>query len=384
MQSRKIVEILSLFSMLALLVSCHQEKAKPWIGSYFDENAPDNLSSKVKYAVGFDLYEWNGIRKLVVYHPESKGEIIGDYYLASAEITQGFRDTLSMVTLPLNKLAVFSATQLNAFQKLGKLDLVKGISEASYIINEEVRHKIENGEMVELAGSGHYFVEKTIRVNPTLIFHSPYKITETHALDVTGIPLIPFYDYHETDPLGRAEWIKFTAAFTGDIPLANEIFDEMEVAYLKYKGLTQNIETRPTVFSDKYFNGQWFVPGGQSYFARILEDAGADYLWKDDPHAASFPLDYEAVFSKAHDADYWRIIGSYGDDASYEGLLAENELYEYFSAFANRKVIYCNARKSAYFENSPLEPQIILADLIKIFHPELMSDHEARYYELLP
>jgi iron complex transport system substrate-binding protein len=148
--------------------------------------------------------------------------------------------------------------------------------------------------------------------------------------------------------------------------------------------LASETKTKPTVFSDKYFNGQWYVPGGQSYISRLFSDAGADYLWSDDPHYSSFPLDYEVVFGKAHDADFWRIVGSYGDTPTYAGLEAENGLYKHFKAFQDRKVIYCNARESAYFETSPLEPQLILGDLIKAFHPELLPDYTPKYYKVLP
>jgi iron complex transport system substrate-binding protein len=137
------------------------------------------------------------------------------------------------------------------------------------------------------------------------------------------------------------------------------------------------------VFSDKYFNGQWFVPGGKSYIARLFQDAGATYLWENDVHTASFPLDFEVVYQKANDADYWRIIGSYSDQPSYKGLAMENELYRRFRAYREKKVIYCNARETAYFENSPLEPHIILADLINVFHPGLLHDYKPTYYKLL-
>lgn len=375
-----------LFSLLAislLLSSCDQKSQKPGIASYFGNKADPDLQSKVAYAEGFDIYKWNGITKLVIYHPELRELVIGEYYIADQETVAQFSDSANLITAPADSVAVFSATQLNAFDQLGILDKVIGVSEARYIINPVVKGKIESGEMLELAGSGNYFIEKTITVNPKLIFHSPYQITESHALDVTRIPLIPFFDYFEDDPLGRAEWIRFTAAFFGKDKLADSLFSNIVSQYKSYKLLADETRTKPSVFSDKYFNGQWYIPGGQSYIARLFADAGADYLWSSDPHSASFPLDYEVVYGKAYDADFWRIVGSYGDTPTYAGLDAENGLYKHFKAFKNKHVIYCNARESAYFETSPLEPHIILADLIKAFHPELLPDYQPRYYKVL-
>ncbi len=372
-----------LFICLSFTISCKHDHARPWIGTYFEKYAPEELTSSVQFARGFDIYQWEGITRLVIYHPQKSGELYGEYYLADVEMTSRFRDTSHMITLPLKDVAVFSSTQLSAFIKLGELGKVKGISEAAYIIDPEVRKRMQQDSIIELAGSGHFFVEKTLEVNPGLVFISPYNLEEQHALELTGIPLIPFFDFFETDPLGRAEWIRFTAAFCGKEEWADSIFGHTVDVYRSYARLADEVTKKPTVFSDKYFNGQWFIPGGQSYIARLFADAGADYLWKEDSHKASFPLDYESVFERAHDADFWRIIGSYGDIATYESLAAENELYKHFKAFQNRKVIYCDAEQTAYFENSPLEPEIVLADLIKAFHPELLPDYKPKYYHRL-
>ena len=236
---------------------------------------------------------------------------------------------------------------------------------------------------MELGANNHFFIEKIISTHPDYIFYSPYKLTADHPLKATGITLIPFFDYHEHTPLGRAEWIKFTAAFFDAEARADTIFNNIEQQYIYYSSLTDSLTSKPTVFSDKYFNGQWYVPGGKSYIAALFKDAGADYIWKDDPHTGSFPLDYEVVYNKAHDADFWRIVGSYGDIGSYEALEEENALYRNFKAFKMKHVIWCDAQQTAYFETSSLEPQLVLADLIFAFHPELLPGYQPKYYEIL-
>jgi len=378
--------ILTLFLILAaFLFSCQNKTEMHDIESLFI-SAPDSLlQSSIMYAKGFDLYEFEGVKKLVIYHPELAENVIATYYVADSSVLNelGFQSSENTIVLPLTNVAVFSATQLNAFERLGLLDKVKGVSEASYIKSEAVRKKLDNREIVELATTSDYFIEKILSVNPSVIFYSPYKFTEQHPLNITGKHLVPFYDYFENEPLGRAEWIKFTAAFFGADDFANELFLEMVSSYSKYRHLTENLVDRPRVFSDKYFNSQWYVPGGKSYIATLFMDAGADYTWQDDSHTGSFPLDYEVVFSRAHDADYWRIVGSYGDEATYTALAEENELYTNFRAFKDKQVIWCDAEATAYFEKSPLEPQWLLADLIFVFHPELLPDHTPKYYHIL-
>jgi iron complex transport system substrate-binding protein len=355
------------------------------IESIFKSASDSMFQSSIRYAKGFDLYEIQGIKKLVIYHPELVDYVVATYYIVDSSVMRkhGFQPSGNTIVLPLANVAVFSATQLNAFERLGLLDQVKGVSEARYIKSEAVRKKLDNGEIVELATTSDYFIEKILSVNPSVIFYSPYKFTEQHPLENTGKHLVPFYDYFENEPLGRAEWIKFTATFFGTEDFAAELFREMESNYLKYRNLTKNLVDKPTVFSDKYFNGQWYVPGGKSYIAALFMDAGVDYIWKDDSHTGSFPLDYEVVYSKAHNADYWRIVGSYGDESTYEALAEENELYTNFKAFKDKHVIWCNAEATAYFEKSPLEPQWLLADMIFAFHPELLPHYTPKYYQIL-
>lgn len=378
--SKSLLPILLLFIFLGL-ISCKSNKTKQDIEEVFAD-IPKH-QSLVKYAKGFDLYEKDGITKVVVYHPELSSVTLGTYYVSTSKKINQFAENDNLFLSPLDSVALFSATQINAFDKLGLLDKIVGISEANYIKNAYVKSRFNQGEIVELAGSGDFYVETTMVLNPSVIFYSPYKVIESHPLEVTGIPLIPFYDYHETDPLARAEWIKFSAVFFNKTELADSIFNEITTAYKRYLSIASNVREQPTVFSDKYFNGQWYVPGGQSYVAKILADAGSDYLWKSDPHTASFPLDYEVVYSKAYNADFWRIIGSYGDVATYDALGNENGLYQHFKAFEEKKIIWCDAEETAYFEKSPLEPQIVLADLIKAFHPELLPEYTPKYYHLL-
>lgn len=366
-----------------VFASCTGTMHKQDIESYFTSITDPTDSSLIRYAHGFDIFQKDGITKIVVFHPEQNELVVGTYYLTDSLTRLNFRDTSNIFIRPVNRVAVFSTTQSNAFDLLNELDRIVGISEAGYIKNESVKKKIENGDIVELAGSGNFFIERTLVVKPSMIFYSPYRLTDSHPLEITKIPLIPFFDFYETDPLGRAEWIRFSAAFLGQEKMADSIFGDIVSQYDHFKEIASHATKNPSVFSDKYFNGQWYVPGGESYIAKIFEDAGADYIWKNDEHNASFPLDYEVVYSKAYDADYWRIVGSYGEEASYDALAADNGLYQHFKAFADKKVIWCDAENTAYFEKSSLEPHWVLADFIKAFHPSLLPGYTPHYYKIL-
>ena len=157
--------------------------------------------------------------------------------------------------------------------------------------------------------------------------------------------------------------------------------------YDALKDLCVDVEQRPTVFSDLAFNGQWYVPGGQSYIAQLFKDAGADYIWKDDPSTASFPLDSETILAKAQHADFWRVTNSLSVSMTYESLKRENAVYALFDAYKNHHILVCDIQETGYFEKSQIEPDVLLADFIAIFHPEVMAEnqpgYQTKYYHLM-
>ena len=366
-----------------LHISCNKNKNSSDLNKLFNTLSDSTLISSVTYAKGFDIYEIENIKKLVIYNPQNNAEILSTYYFADSIYFNDYTQSPLFLKTPLDSVAVFSATQLNAFSKLGIINKVIAISESEYIQNPEIRKQYETNQIVDLANNGNFYLEKTLELNPKIIFYSPYNMAQKHPLAATNITMIPFFDFMESDPLGRAEWIKFTALFFNKVAEADTIFNAIVSDYNYYKNIALEADEEPTVFSDKYYSGQWFMSGGDSYIAKLFEDAGANYLWKSNKSSGSVNLDFEVVFNKAHDADFWRIVGTYTGGFSYEKLGSENNLYKNFDAFKNRKVIFCDSKTSTYFETGTLEPHLVLADLLFAFHPELLDDYKPKYYKLI-
>ena len=115
----------------------------------------------------------------------------------------------------------------------------------------------------------------------------------------------------------------------------------------------------------------------------MFKDAGADYFLKDDERSGGVTLDFETVYNQADNADYWRIVNSYPGDFSYEALKDQDARYADFKAFREHGIIYCNMKTTPFYEEMPTAPEVILADLLHIFHPELLPDHQPVFYKLL-
>jgi iron complex transport system substrate-binding protein len=196
-------------------------------------------------------------------------------------------------------------------------------------------------------------------------------------------------EYVEPTLLGRSEWLKFTAAFLNRDGLAQRRFAEMTERYEAYAARVRDVPAakKPTVFGGSLHRDVWYVPGGDSYIARLVADAGGVYRWADDRHRASIPLSFEAVFERAGDAEVW--FTSDLDWFKRADLLAANERYGAFKAFRESRVYNQNARLNEhkandYWELGIVEPDIVLADVIKILHPDRLPEHQLKYYRWLP
>jgi iron complex transport system substrate-binding protein len=366
-----------LILICSLYFGCVPEVKKPV--SHTDAN--DHLQT---YAKGFRIVELHSIRKLLIYSPWKEDELLNNYVIwpDSLPLPDSLKSTPIIFT-PVKRLIALSSTQWAAALQLNAIEGIKGVSEASYIQNEQIQDRLKSGETIEVAVNGSYKPELIVGIHADLMAYSPDPSGIPEVLSRSGYPLLAWPDYFENHPLGRAEWIKVMGLLLQRENEAAILFDSIAGSYNKLKNLTTDLNHRPTIFADKEFSGQWYVPGGRSYMACLFRDAGADYLWADNTSTASFPLGIEAILNKAHKADFWRMAQAANDIYGYENLRQENEIYASFEAFQQKKIIFCNTAKTAYFEKSQFEPQIVLSDFIFLIHPDLLPGYSPVYYHFL-
>lgn len=339
-----------------------------------------------QYARGFNVtYTNDGYCLLDIKDPQKEegGETfhfaLKPKDVKASDIPQGY----TVIETPVKSTICMTSLQLSNFIKLDELDAVVGITSTRHLFNQEMQKRLDEGKTHKIGIEGNFDNEIIMGINPDVILISPFKRGGYDALTEVGIPLIPHLGYKEMTPLGQAEWIKFVGLLIGEEEKANKVFSEIENRYLELTKLTSQVKKRPVVFSGELRGGNWYAVGGKSFLAQLFKDAGADYFLKDDIRSGGISLDFETVYSQAAYADYWRIVNSYKGNFSYNTLQAEDVRYADFQAFKKRQVIYCNMSEKPFYESMPVEPEIVLADLITVFHPQLLPDHTPRYYELL-
>jgi len=121
--------------------------------------------------------------------------------------------------------------------------------------------------------------------------------------------------------------------------------------------------------------------------ARFFQDSGATYLWADERTPGSVQLNFEQVYDRAVTAQYW--IVNANSVKTRADLLAADPRYQNFIAVQSGKVFSPTAKVNPdggndYWQSGTANPDLILADLVKIFHPELMPEHQFVYYRQLP
>ncbi len=371
-----------LFSAFFLLLfsACKKEikTTKPLI---------NNVTNKlVKYAKGFDIEYQNGIKKLIIKTPYPNSKETFSYTLSEKENKVSKNDPF--IKVPVEKIVVTSTTHIPMIELLGKEHTLIGFPHAKYISSEKIRKLIDNGQIKELGKENSLNTEILLDIQSELVVgFSMGKTNKTYnIIEKSGIPVILNGDWLEETPLGRAEWIKFFGALYNESKKADSIFTSIEKNYVQAKEIAKNTTTQPTVLSGAIMSKDiWNLPAGKSFVAQFLADANLNYLWKNTQGKGSLSLSFESVFEKGKEADFWIAPGYF---SSKEQLLKSNKHYAEFKAFKTDNIYSPTIKKgktggAIYFELAPTRPDLLLKDIIKITHPELLPNYELVFFEKL-
>ncbi len=347
-------------------------------------------ASELRYAKNFSIETFETHKEITVRNTwVGAGDREQVYALVprGAEVPELEKGTV-VIRTPVKRLAIMATVFLGPVRDLDLYDSLIGISYLDYVNDERAHELVESGAAREIQSGTGMDVESMLMLQPDLILTST---TGNPTFDVhpqmerAGLPVVVTAGYMEQHPLARTEWLKFVAAFYNKEAEADALFDEIADRYESLVALAKGAETRPSVFTSAPFSGVWHVAGGRSYMATALRHAGADYLWSENESEGGISLDVEVILQRAGDADYWLNPSHYD---SVRALLAADERFVGFRALREGRVYNNTLRVNKnggndIFERGVSHPEEVLADLIKIFHPELLPEHEFVFYENL-
>ncbi len=290
------------------------------------------------------------------------------------------------IKTPCKRIASLSTIYTSMFSALQALPNVVAIENIDYYVNTEVNDMFKKNLLEQVQQGPEINKEKLLKLNPDIVFGfgmgRPGEFPDKKITDA-GIPFVLCIDHLEETPLARAEWIKFFAAFVNKTKEADSIFNKVMANYEAIQKRAAAFKYNPTVFTELKYGDTWYVPGGKSYMAKLIKDAHACYIWQNDSSSGSFPLSFEQVYQKAHEADYWLNPSMCN---SMQEVLQQDKRYAKFKAFKQGNIYnhtrHINSFKySAFWETGMIYPDKILNDLVKIFHPqEFTSSDTIMYY----
>lgn len=322
----------------------------------------------------------NGFTKVDIVNPWDTTKLLHTYILVprDSEIPKELPEG-TVVRTPIQSVLVYSSVHSSVIAELGCLSAVKGVCDAQYFNDTIISQGLADGSIIDCGNSMQPTVEKVIEMKPDAILLSPYQDATYGQIERLNIPIIECADYMEFTPLGRAEWIKFYGELLGKRDAADSVYNQVVKNYNKVKDLVSSRKlNRPIVLTENVISGIWNVPGGESYMARFIKDAGGNYPWASDKNTGSLTLDFNQVLAKAQNADYWLIkspaIRTLAD------LKASYSLNDKFKAYKTGNVYVCDTNTSHFFDRFPFHPEVLLMEYFKIFHPEEPIDYELQFF----
>jgi iron complex transport system substrate-binding protein len=345
--------------------------------------------NKISRAERFSLEQKNGWTEVKIIDPWQGANGVNQiYYL----VKKGSRlpewmDSLAVIFVPVKKLICMSTTHVAMISALGEEKSLAGVSGINFIYSPAIQRNAEKGLVADVGYEASLNKELILKIAPDLIMI--YGIGSESSgylgkIKELGIKVIINADYLETDPLGRAEWIKLFGALYSKDMLADSLFNIEVDEYTNLKSfIAKRTTVKPKVLLGLPFKDTWYISPGNSFISNLISDAGGDYLWRDTRSSVSMPYGIENVYIQGSKADYWLNIGSINtrnEITNIDPRLNDLACFKNDNLFNNNKRITAKGGND-FWESGALYPHLLLKDIATILHPEIFTDHELMFYK---
>ncbi len=378
------------FAILLLLLSCDSSVNRVEHQKPFDPNH-DYFPHKVtvNHAKGFRISYFNNYKVLELIDPFNKKAETVRYALVQRGTPhpKGFIAS-QIIEIPIRSLITLSSTHVALTDFLESNKIVVGLSDTGYVCNSEIRQLIKDKKIKHVGQSRSLNNELVISMNPDLLMSVglPSNRSGNHqTLIESGIKVLVNSEWMETTALGRTEWVKLLAVLLNKEQLVNDKFTIVEHKYQEACRIVKLAKNKPTVFMGMNYKGTWFVPGGNSYMANLMKDAGANYHWKNTTSTGSLELSMEDIYKEALYSTHWF---NPGKPSSLDEIIEVDIRNKKFKSLKTGNIFNYTKKEcidggNDYWESGLVNPHLVLSDIIKVLHPELLPNYETVYYEKL-
>lgn len=283
------------------------------------------------------------------------------------------------------RIVCMSSTHVALLNAAGAVQRIVGVSGVKGVSNAWIAARSE--EIGEVGYDGNVDYERLLALHPDLVllFGVQGASGMEPKLRELRIPFAYIGEYLEESPLGKAEWIVAAGELVGRRAEAEARFDSIPQRYDALRTrVAEAAAEAPKVMINSPYGDSWFMASQGSYVARLIADAGGDYIYKKNTSNRSLPIDVEEAYLLASAADVW--INA-GDFATLDEMKARLPRFAGVGCLRRGTVYNCDRRMNPnggndYWESGVVHPDLVLRDLVKIFHPELVPE-EFVYYRRL-
>ncbi|MCM1028947.1 MAG: ABC transporter substrate-binding protein [Pseudoflavonifractor sp.] len=338
---------------------------------------------ELTYARNLEMIDHGDFTAVTIRNPWDTTRTLARYILLPRGTSrEGLQtDGYTIVEVPLQRTVIYTSTHNNLLAELGAASSIAGACGTEYIHDSTVVAMLHDGRVTDCGNPMAPDFEKIIALNPDgILFSSMDGNHGQGKLGQLGIPLIECADYMEPSPLARAEWMRFFGRLVGRALTADSLFAATATQYNTLKHKASATATRPLVILDRLFNGVWNVPGARSTMGQMLADAGARNPFSYIDRAGSAPISPEQALDRAHDADFWLIRYNLPQTLTLDALNAESPLYRQLGPWAKGNIYGCNTSVMDLYDKMPFHPQLALADIISVVHPETGVTSPSHYF----
>lgn len=381
-QNRIFVALVGVMFVLSLTY-CTQQSGNQ---SSFSSQEAKTQTVEVQYAEGFSVTEFDGHTLLQIFNPFQDQSDTLRYVLVSRN--QPAPENIGraqLIRTPIRSMIATSTTHIALTEMLNANNVIAGMVGAEYAYSQEIRRRLKNGEITAFT-QGQFNNEVALEMNPDIVMISAGQSSQYdnyRLLVKSGISVFVNAEWLETTPLGKAEWIKVMGMLLEKTDQATRAFQEVAANYNRLKARANQAQIDPLVINNMPYKGAWFVSGGNSFTAQFLKDAEADYPWYDSESTGGLRLNFETVYEQGLKAEVWLNPGT---AKTKEDILAKDARFKDFKSFQNGRIYNNNKRMGPtggndFWETGVVRPDLILSDLITIFHPNLLESDSLYFYQ---
>ncbi|MBR3097600.1 MAG: ABC transporter substrate-binding protein, partial [Bacteroidales bacterium] len=181
-------------------------------------------------------------------------------------------DTLT-VDGPLRSIVCMSSSYIGFLDALGCDSVVTAVSGLAYVQDPEVLE-----QAVDVGYDAALDYETILKLRPDLVLTYAVSAAEPPYLQKLrdlGIRTAVIHEHLESHPLARAEYIRFFGLLTGRKDLADSLFSDIRDRYLS---MVKETDAPQKVLVNIPYADQWYIPGGDNYMTRLIQDAGGAVL----------------------------------------------------------------------------------------------------------